>query len=109
MEEDWADDRVILEHAILNVKPEEMTAYEMALGEALPLISATPGFIKFDVRPCLERAGCYLLLVEWEKLEDHTIGFRQSIRYLKWKELLHPFYVPFPEVLHFGQAVVSTH
>ena len=99
---------MIVEHAILNVKPEDMAAYEAALRKALPLISATPGFVKFDVRPCLEKAGCYLLLVEWEKLEDHTIGFRRSDRYLKWKELLHPFYSPFPEVLHFGEAVDST-
>ena len=99
---------MIVEHAILIVKPKDMAAYEAALREALPLISATPGFIKLDVRPCLEKAGCYLLLVEWEKLEDHTIGFRQSDHYLKWKALLHPFYAPFPEVLHFGEAVVST-
>ena len=98
---------MIVEHAILNVKPLDDEAYQTALKQALPLIASTPGFIKLNVRPCLERAGCYLLLVEWEKLEDHTIGFRQSDRYLKWKELLHPFYSPFPEVLHFGDAVVS--
>jgi heme-degrading monooxygenase HmoA len=108
LEEDWADDRVIVEHAILHVKPKDMMAYEAALKEALPLISATPGFIKLEVRACTEKAGCYLLLVEWEKLEDHTIGFRGSDRYFKWKDLLHRFYVPFPEVLHFGEAVVSS-
>ncbi len=99
---------MIVEHAILIVKPKDMAAYEAALREVLPLISVTPGFIKLDVRPCLEKAGRYLLLVEWERLEDHTIGFRQSDGYLKWKALLHPFYAPFPEVLHFGEAVVST-
>ncbi len=99
---------MIVEHALLYVKPEDMTAYEAALEEALPLISATPGFIKLEVRPCLEKLGCYLLWVEWEKLEDHTIGFRGSERYLKWKELLRRFYSPFPEVLHFGGSVVSS-
>jgi heme-degrading monooxygenase HmoA len=108
LEEDRADDRVIVEQAILHVKPEDMAAYEAALRKALPLISATPGVIKLDVRHCFERAGCYLLLVEWEKREDHTIGFRSSDRYLKWRALLHRFYSPFPEVLHFAEAVVST-
>ena len=98
---------MIVEHAVLEVKPEQAAAYEIALQDALPLIAATPGFIKLDVRPCLERTGCYLLLVEWVNLEDHTIGFRGSDRYLKWKALLHPFYSPFPEVLHFGEAVAS--
>jgi heme-degrading monooxygenase HmoA len=108
LEEDWAVDSLILEHAILQVSPAQMIAYEAALKQALPLISETPGFIKLEVRSCLEKPGCYLLLVDWEKLEDHTIEFRQSDRYLKWKELLHPFYTPFPEVLHFGEVVVST-
>ena len=98
---------MILEQAILYVRLEQTIAYEAALEQALPLISATPGFLKLEVRPCLEKAGCYLLLVEWEKLEDHTVGFRQSDRYSKWKELLHQFYSPFPEVLHFGDAVVT--
>ncbi len=98
---------MILEHALLYVKAEDTAAYEEALKTALPLISATPGFIKLEVRPCIEKVGCYLLLVEWEKLEDHTIGFRGSERYLKWKALLHPFYNPFPEVLHFGENLFS--
>ena len=98
---------MILEQAILNVKPGETAAYEAALKQALPLIAVTPGFIRFAVRPCLEKAGCYLLLVEWKKLEDHTAGFRGSERYVKWKDILHPFYAPFPEVLHFGDAVAT--
>ena len=98
---------MILEHAILDMKPEDQKAYEAALVQALPLIAATPGFIKLDVRACVETSGRYLLLVEWEKLEDHTIGFRQSERYHQWKELLRRFYSPFPEVEHFGEAIIS--
>jgi len=46
----------------------------------------------------------YLLLVEWEHPDDHTIGFRQSEQYKKWCTLLHHFYDPFPLVEHY-QAV----
>ena len=55
----------------------------------------------------LERPSRYLLLVEWETLEDHTIGFRQSPRYEKWRALLHHFYDPFPVVEHFGEPVLG--
>ena len=98
---------MILEHAILDVKPEHMEAYEAAFKQALPFITATPGFIKLDLRPCLETAGRYLLLVEWEKLSDHTVGFRQSERYAEWKKLLHPFYAPFPTVEHYGDPAAG--
>jgi heme-degrading monooxygenase HmoA len=43
-----------------------------------------------------------LLLVWWDSVESHTVGFRQSERYQKWREALHDFYDPFPIVEHFA-------
>ncbi|HEX3487338.1 MAG TPA: antibiotic biosynthesis monooxygenase, partial [Micropepsaceae bacterium] len=72
---------MIVESAVLTVKAGQEPAFEIALKSALPLIEATPGFIGIEVRPCVETPNQYLLLVRWEKLEDHTVGFRQSDRY----------------------------
>jgi heme-degrading monooxygenase HmoA len=96
---------MIIEHALLDVAPSRQKEYEAALDQALPLISATPGFLGLEVRPSLEIPGRFLLLVRWEKLEDHTQGFRGSDRYQQWRALLHHFYDPFPEVTHFGEPV----
>ena len=56
--------------------------------------------------------GFTLLLASiiWERLEDHTEGFRKSAQYLEWKDLLHHFYDPFPTVEHFHElpALSST-
>jgi heme-degrading monooxygenase HmoA len=98
---------MILEHALLQVKPGLETEFETAMREALPLIKATPGFTTLEVRPCLEAKGKYLLLVEWETLEAHTQGFRGSERYGEWKRRLHHFYEPFPLVEHYGEPVAS--
>ena len=98
---------MILEHAILNVKEGQAAAFESALRGALPLIKATPGFIRLAIKPCVENANRYLLLVEWQNLEDHTTGFRGSDRYLIWRALLHHFYDPFPVVEHYGDAVIE--
>jgi heme-degrading monooxygenase HmoA len=98
---------MILESALLDVKPGEVAAFETAMKQARPLIAATPGFRSIAVRRCLETPNRYLLLVEWEKLEDHTIGFRQSPRYAQWRDLLHRFYDPFPRVEHFEQSILG--
>ena len=98
---------MILEHAVLYVKEGEGARFEAALKEALPLIKATPGFISFEVRPCVEKRDRYLLLVQWQSLEAHTQGFRGSDRYPKWRALLHHFYEPLPVVQHYGQPAVS--
>ncbi|MBI1386043.1 MAG: antibiotic biosynthesis monooxygenase [Rhizobiales bacterium] len=83
---------MILEHAILDVAPERAAAYEAALAEALPLIAATPGFLGLDIHRCIETPGRYLLLVRWESVDAHEVGFRGSERYERWRALLHPFY-----------------
>jgi heme-degrading monooxygenase HmoA len=98
---------MILESALLDVKPGEEAAFEAALKEARPLIAATPGFLSIAVHRCIETPNRYLLLVGWETLEDHTVGFRQSPRYEKWRALLHRFYDPFPRVEHFGASVIA--
>ena len=59
------------------------------------------GYIRHSLSRCLETDIQYLLLVEWETLEDHTIGFRGSAEYAEWKALLHHYYDPFPVVEHY--------
>ncbi|CAM4334565.1 antibiotic biosynthesis monooxygenase [Bacillus manliponensis] len=92
---------MILEAVMLQVKEGLEQEYENAFKEASPIISSMKGYINHELQKCIEVRGKYLLLVKWETLEDHTIGFRKSPEYEKWKELLHHFYEPFPVVEHF--------
>jgi heme-degrading monooxygenase HmoA len=93
---------MIREHALLPVLPGSEADFERAFAQARPLISARPGFRTMSLSRSLESPSSYLLLVEWETLEDHTVGFRESAEYQQWKALLHHFYDPFPVVEHFA-------
>jgi heme-degrading monooxygenase HmoA len=92
---------VIREVAPLDVIPGREDEFERAFGEAEKIISASPGFVDLELSRCVERPNRYLLLVRWETLEDHTVGFRQGPLYPRWRELLHHFYDPFPVVEHY--------
>ena len=92
---------MILEVAILNVRPGLGADFERAFSEAQRIIASMAGYISHDLQRCVENSNKYILLVKWETLESHTIGFRQSTEYLEWKRLLHHFYDPFPTVEHF--------
>jgi heme-degrading monooxygenase HmoA len=96
---------VIAEHATLDVKPGEEAAFEQAFGVAKAIIASMTGFVSLSLDRCVEVPSRYLLLVEWERLEDHTEGFRKSPEYEKWRELLHHFYDPFPTVEHYRRVV----
>jgi heme-degrading monooxygenase HmoA len=95
---------MILEAASLTVKPGESPAFEAAFREAQAIISSMPGYLSHELQRCIEREGQYLLLVRWETVEAHEVGFRKSPQYPQWRKLLHHFYDPFPTVLHYDRV-----
>ena len=97
---------MIVEHAILQVRPGEADAFEAAMREARTLIAASPGFHDIEVRASAETEGRYLLRVKWTDIAAHRDGFRQSSRYQEWRGLLHHFYDPMPDVEYFGDSIV---
>ena len=92
---------MILEVAVLNIIPGKEDAFLKAFSEAKKIISKMAGFIAHQLKRCVENESKFILLVKWEKLTDHTEGFRKSDEYQKWKSLLHHFYDPFPTVEHY--------
>ena len=93
---------MILEIAQLQIKPGETAAFEIAFAQAQKIISTMPGYISHELQRCTENDHHYMLLVRWQTLEDHTVGFRQSAKYQEWRKLLHHFYGTFPTVLHYS-------
>jgi heme-degrading monooxygenase HmoA len=93
---------VITEQATLDVEPGREAEFQRAFAEAKAIIASMPGFRTLELHRCLETPNRYLLLVSWERLEDHTEGFRKSPEYDTWRRLLHHFYDPFPTVEHFS-------
>lgn len=96
---------MITEHALLPVVPGREVDFEAAFAQAREIIAAMPGFGGLTLSRSIESPSTYLLLVEWERLEDHTEGFRGSVQYDRWRDLLHHFYEPFPVVEHYARVL----
>ncbi len=90
----------VLEHALPPVRPGQEQAFESAFRAARPVIGASRGCRRLSLFRCLERPSTHLVLVEWDRLADHTEGFRGSPAHQRWRELLHHFHDPFPTVEH---------
>jgi len=97
---------MILEAAILHIKPGLASEFENSFRQASRIISSMEGYIHHELQRCLEEENKYILLVQWETLEDHTVGFRGSAEYQEWKKLLHHYYDPFPIVEHYEKVVL---
>jgi heme-degrading monooxygenase HmoA len=92
----------IVEHVILPVRPGSESEFEAAFAVARPLVSSMTGFRGLTLSRGIEHPSQYLLLIEWDSVEAHEIGFRGSPQYQEWRALLHHFYEPFPTVTHFA-------
>jgi len=92
---------MILEVAILDVKVGQEKEFERAFVQAKEIIASMKGYDSHQLKKCIENQSRYILLVNWQTLEDHTVGFRQSTQYQQWRTLLHHFYEPFPKVEHY--------
>jgi heme-degrading monooxygenase HmoA len=95
---------MIYEMARIPVTPGSEAAFEAAVAEARPLFLAAPGCHGMELHRVIETPGEYVLLVRWETVEDHTVRFRGSPAFARWRELAGPHFARPPEVVH-TQAV----
>lgn len=95
---------MVLEVAILNVISGQENDFEEAFCKAQSIISSMEGYVSHQLQKCIENSSRYILLVNWQTLKAHTVGFRESEEYQEWRSLLHHFYDPFPEVEHYEQV-----
>jgi heme-degrading monooxygenase HmoA len=92
---------MVLEHALIRTLPGTSESFETALAEARLVLAASPGFVSLRLHRGIETPDEYLLLVEWETLDDHLIGFRESEAFPAWRSLIGPFFASPPEVVHY--------
>ncbi|WP_438728495.1 antibiotic biosynthesis monooxygenase family protein [Parasphingorhabdus sp. DH2-15] len=98
---------MIVEQAVLEVAQERAKEFEHALRQAKPIIAAQKGFRAIRILRSAEDTAHYLLLVEWDDIDAHRVGFRQSADYDRWRSLLHGFYAEMPSVRYFGDNVLD--
>lgn len=76
---------MVLEIATITVKPGMADEYIRVMPEAFPILASTPGYLRHELHRGVERPEVFTLLVWWESLEAHEVGFRQSERFPAWR------------------------
>jgi heme-degrading monooxygenase HmoA len=97
---------MITEIADLRVAPGTQEPFVVALQLGLDtVLSKAHGYLSHEIQHCIESPERYVLLIKWQTLEDHTVGFRQSEAYAKWRAIVGPFFAQPPHVEHFETLV----
>ncbi len=92
---------MILQVASLMIRAGDEAAFERAFARAEPVLRDAGGYLSHELRRSVENERHYALLVEWQRLEDHTMGFVKSLAFERVRALLHGFLESAPDVEHF--------
>ena len=99
---------MVLEIADFRVKAGTEDAFGAAVREGLALIGRTPGFLGARLTRSIESPTRFVLLIEWETVEAHTVGFRESERFPQWRALIGPFFDGDPHMEHAADVLRSS-
>ena len=98
---------MIVEKAIFRITPGSETEFERALDQAKEVLAQSPGFRSLKLLRGIEEPSTFMLINEWDALDDHIRTFRESDLYSRWRSLIGPYFATAPEVEHFGAASVE--
>ena len=96
---------MILERVIFTVRPEDLGAFKIAFAEARKHVENAKGCLGLEMRQGIETPNTFLLLTQWETVEDHTVHFRHSDNFIQWRRIIgHLFAIP-PAVEHYSDVL----
>jgi heme-degrading monooxygenase HmoA len=99
---------MILEVADFRTDPARQAEFDEAIVRGLTtVIAAAKGFRGYKVNRSLETPGRVLLMIYWDTLEDHTVGFRGGPLFAQWRAIVGPFFAQPPVVEHFTLVAKS--
>lgn len=91
---------MIYEIAQIEIRPGTQEAFEAGVQTAAPLFQRAKGCHGMQLQQTLEDANTYLLVVQWDTLEDHTVHFRGSEDFKAWRALVGEYFAKPPVVCH---------
>ena len=100
---------MILEVADIRIHPGRQAEFDEAIRRGLDtVISQARGFRGYKVNKGVESPERYLLMIFWDTLEDHTVAFRGSDAFGRWRAIVGPYFAGPPQVEHFTLLAKST-
>ena len=91
---------MVLEIAQIDVKPGMESDFEKGVAEALALFRRAKGCESVKLERSIEKPQRYRLMIQWATLENHTVDFRGSEDFARWRGLVSHCFAGAPEVEH---------
>lgn len=99
---------MIVEIADFKIRPDQAGEFAKAISmAATTTLAQSSGYRGHRIMACQETPGRFVLTVEWDSVEAHTVGFRQSPAFTQWRARIGGFFLEPPHVEHFDVVASS--
>jgi heme-degrading monooxygenase HmoA len=96
---------MIVEVADFLIRPGTEDAFDADIARGVQTVIAhASGYLRHQILRGIESPQRFLLVIEWETLEDHTEGFRGSEAFARWRAIVSPYFARPPQVEHFHRS-----
>ncbi len=91
---------MVYEMAHIEVIAGKESEFEAGVAQAIPLFNRARGCRHVELQRTVEHPEHYVLVVQWDTIEDHMVHFRESDDFQEWRRIVGPFFVKPPVVTH---------
>jgi heme-degrading monooxygenase HmoA len=99
---------MVTEIADFTVLAGSQETFADAVREGLKFVAETPGFRGARLTRSIETPTRFVLMIEWDSVEAHTVGFRGSENFPRWRAVVGPHFDGAPTVEHVDEVVSHT-
>ncbi|WP_025274537.1 antibiotic biosynthesis monooxygenase family protein [Haloglycomyces albus] len=91
---------MVTEIADIHITPGQEDEFLSAYREARHNVAQSPGLRNMRMTRSVESPSRFVLLIEWDSIEAHDQGFRQTERFDAWREAIGGYFAEAPKVEH---------
>jgi quinol monooxygenase YgiN len=92
---------MIVEYIRYKFDPSRSGEFDDAYRRAGMLLEASPNCERWEISRCVDEPGKQIVRIEWDSVEGHLQGFRQSADFKPFVEATQPFFNDIEEMTHY--------
>jgi quinol monooxygenase YgiN len=99
---------VIVEYIRYAISVDRAAAFERDYATATAALAASANCLSYELTRCVEEPEHYILRIEWDSLDGHLKGFRQSPEFRTFFQAIRPYVGDIVEMRHYDLVLSST-
>ncbi|MGL5922364.1 antibiotic biosynthesis monooxygenase family protein [Chroococcidiopsis sp.] len=97
---------MVIEIIRYNIPAGQESAFESAYEQAQQYLAESPNCLGYQLAHCVEEPNRYILRIDWDSIEGHMQGFRNSSYFPKFFQLVSPYIKSVDEMQHYKQTPI---